>query len=176
LLFGEGFQPLTEVAHPEYGKVLIGGQKKNWGRQPPSFMLEEECHRNMAFTLYHADQGPLVQIGEIDIEPLAGGLRQITATILNPRLTPTRAMHDVNHGITPPDRVEIEGCKVVAALVSDSVVFESPQEVRRDPASVRIERIAGRGEKYVRWLVTGDGPPTVTVRSVKGGIASKTAR
>lgn len=169
LLFGEGFQPLTEVEHPDYGKVLVGGQKKNWGRQPPSFMLEEECHRNMAFTLYHADQGPLVKIDAIDIKPLDGGLRQVTATVVNTRITPTRSQHDVNHGVTAPDRVQIEGCRVIAALVSDSVVFDEAQEIRRDPASPRIDRITGKSAKYVRWLIEGDGEPTVRITSVKGG-------
>ena len=62
MLLGDGFVPWHEVDHPQYGKIEVGGFKKNWVRQPPSFLLEEECHRNMAFTLYHADQMPLVKI------------------------------------------------------------------------------------------------------------------
>ncbi|MEM8863976.1 MAG: M14 family metallopeptidase [Planctomycetota bacterium] len=175
LLFGEGFVDWHEVDHPEYGRIEVGGQKKNWGRQPPSFMLEEECHRNMAFTLFHADQGPLVEIDRIEVEPLAGGLRQVTATLINRRLTPTRARHDVQNGITAPDRVELTGPTVVAALMSDSVVFDRPEEVTRDPAAIRLERLASQTPKYIRWLVTGNEQPTVTIRSVKGGTATKSA-
>lgn len=174
LLFGEGFAPWREVEHPQYGTVEVGGQKKNWGRQPPSFMLEEECHRNMAFTLFHADQGPIVGVDAIEVKPLAGGLRQVTATIVNRRLIPTRSRHDAAHGITPPDVARLTGPKVVAALVSDSVVFDEPQEVEREPAAVRIDRLEHRRPKYVRWLVKGDQPPQVTITSVKGGTASKT--
>ncbi len=75
LLLGEGYVPWEEVTHPIYGTVEVGGQKKNWGRQPPSFLLEEECHRNMAFTLYHADQMPVVRVQAIEVKTLDGGLR-----------------------------------------------------------------------------------------------------
>jgi hypothetical protein len=52
----EGGRP--SAVRPDRG----GRTEKNWGRQPPSFLLEEECHRNMAFTLYHADQMPEVEL------------------------------------------------------------------------------------------------------------------
>ena len=68
LLLGDGTLPWKEVNHPQYGKVQVGGMKKNWSRQPPSFLLEEECHRNMAFTLYHADEMPLVRIDGVTVQ------------------------------------------------------------------------------------------------------------
>ena len=37
LLLEEGTIDWKEVEHPQYGKVEIGGLKKNWIRQPPSF-------------------------------------------------------------------------------------------------------------------------------------------
>jgi len=89
LLFGEGVAKWTAVDHPTYGKIEVGGLKKHWGRQPPSFLLEEELHRNTAFTLYHADQMPLVRVQSIEEEALEGGMRQITAVIENPKLTPS---------------------------------------------------------------------------------------
>lgn len=172
LLLGNGYSPLKEVDHPQFGKVLVGGKHKNWGRQPPSFMLEEECHRNMAFTLYHADQMPLVEIAGVEIENLTDDLRQITATVINRRLIPTRSAHDVQHGITPADRVELAGPKVIAALVSDSVVFDKPKEIVRDPAAVRIDRLQSQQPRYVRWIAAGDEQPEISIRSVKGGTTS----
>ena len=91
LLLGEGVVPWREVDHPQWGRVEVGGFKKNWGRQPPSFLLEEECHRNMAFTLYHADQMPMVRIGEVRVVRLDRNLFQITAALENERLIPTRS-------------------------------------------------------------------------------------
>ncbi len=175
LLFGEGFIPWKEVDHPQYGRVEVGGFRKEWTRQPPSFLLEEECHRNMAFTLYHADQMPRVQVESVEVRDLPGGLREVTAVIANPRLTPTRTAHDVAHRITPPDRIDVSGTGLVvlAGVVSDNVFFERAREQKRDPQELRVDAIPGMGAVYVRWVVRGAGPPAVRVRSVKGGTARR---
>ncbi|MBN2475663.1 MAG: hypothetical protein JXB62_13710 [Pirellulales bacterium] len=171
LLFGEGTVPWKKVDHPQYGKIEVGGLKKNWGRQPPSFLLEEECHRNMAFTLYHADQMPKVEIQSIKMEPVAGDLTQVTAVVANPKLIPTHAAVDLKHKITPPDVVSIDGknLTVVLGLRSPDAFFRSAPEQKRRPEAMRIENISGMGAVHVRWLVRGEGPYTVAVRSVKGG-------
>jgi murein tripeptide amidase MpaA len=172
LLLGEGVVAWTEVDHPQYGKVEVGGKKKNWGRQPPSFLLEEECHRNMAFTLYHADQMPQVQIQSIDVKPLAEGLQQVTAVVENKRLIPTRSAIDVKHRITPPDRVALDGkdIHVITGLISTDGLFRAPREQQRQPAEIKLTTIPGHGVVYVRWLVQGQGPYRVTLTSVKGGV------
>jgi hypothetical protein len=171
LLLGEGVVKWHEVDHPQFGKIEVGGLKKNWRRQPPSFLLEEECHRNMAFTLYHADQMPLVKVEAIDVKPLAGGLFRVTARVVNNRLTPTHAANDVANKITPPDVVSIVGkdIKVLTALQSRDLFMRHPQEQRRKPEAVRVRNIPGMRAVYLRWIVKGAGPYTVTVRSIKGG-------
>jgi len=171
LLFGHGVVPWHEVEHPQYGTIEVGGLKKQWRRQPPSFLLEEECHRNMAFTLYHADQMPQVEVQSIEVEPAAGGLFQVTAVVANRKLTPTRAAIDRKHHITPPDVVSIEGkaVEVVAGLVSSDPFFEKAAEQEHDPAELRVDCVPGMGAVYARWLVRGKGPFAVAVRSVKGG-------
>jgi hypothetical protein len=176
LLLGDGFAPWKEVDHPQYGKIEVGGVKKNWGRQPPSFMLEEECHRNMAFTLFHADQMPQVKIDRIDVERLAGGLLQVTATIVNRKAIPTHTAFDVSRKITPPDVITIAGDNVgvVAALTSDRVVFEPATAQKRNPGEVRLDTVPSMDAMYVRWLVQGSGEIRVRVSSPKGGVAERT--
>ncbi len=175
LLFEEGTVPWKEVDHPFYGKIEVGGLKKNWMRQPPSFLLEEECHRNMAFTLYHADQMPLVKVLSIDTRDLGSGLTEVTAVIGNDRLTPTHAAVDVRKKITPPDRATLSGkdLRVIAALTSPDRFFRSPTEQKRTPAEILLPNIPGRSVRYLRWIVRGEGPFTVTLRSVKGGTHSR---
>jgi hypothetical protein len=84
LLLDDGSIPWHEVDHPTYGKVEVGGFTKNWVRQPPSFLLEEECHRNMAFAVSRrriaAGQGAVG--GSKD---LGGDVRQVTAIVENVR-------------------------------------------------------------------------------------------
>lgn len=171
LLFGQGAVPWQEVDHPQYGKIEVGGLKKQWTRQPPSFLLEEECHRNMAFTLYHADQMPRVEIQSVEVKELSESLRQVTATVANPRLIPTHAAIDVKRKITPPDLVSIEGrnLSVAAGMWADSPFLENATEQKHRPHELRIKNIPGMQAVYVRWLVEGDGPYTIRVQSVKGG-------
>lgn len=182
LLLDEGTVPWHEVDHPQYGKIEVGGMKKSWSRQPPSFLLEEECHRNMAFTLYHADQMPWVKVQSIDVEPLGEGLTQVTAIVENVRRIPTHSAIDVKHHITPEDRVTLtagerdaEKPNVLLALSSSERYFQSPREHRRQPAEVRLKNIPGHDVVYVRWLVKGAGPFTVRVESTKGGKDEKTS-
>lgn len=176
LLFEDGFVKWHAVDHPQYGKIEVGGYKKTWMRQPPSFLLEEECHRNMAFTLYHADQMPQVRVESIETRAIQGGLVEVTATIVNPKVIPTRAEMDVRNKISPPDVVSIEGkgVKVIAGLWDGSRWFREAREQPKKPESIRLDTIPGMGAVYVRWIVKGDGPYTVTVRSAKGGVHSLT--
>ena len=174
LLLEEGTIPWHEVDHPTYGKVEVGGMRKNWVRQPPAFLLEEECHRNMAFTLYHADELPLVKVQSVDVQDLGENVRQVTAVIENPKTAPTHSTADVQHKITPPDVVELntQG-KILAALTSSEPFFREPEEHHRAPARIKLDTIGGRQVVYCRWLVEGGGQPklSVTVTSVKGGRA-----
>lgn len=176
LLFEDGFVDWHEVDHPQYGKVEVGGFKKSWMRQPPSFLLEEECHRNMAFTLYQADQMPLVRVQSVATRDLGDGLTEVTAAIANEKLAPTRAAVDVKHKITAPDRVSLAGGEAVVGLIADNRFFNDAREQKRDPANLRVERVGGMGAVYVRWIAKGAGPFTVSVKSVKGGMDERAAK
>ncbi|OHB71336.1 MAG: hypothetical protein A2V70_15080 [Planctomycetes bacterium RBG_13_63_9] len=171
VLLGEGTVPWKEVDHPQFGKVEVGGLKKSWGRQPPSFLLEEECHRNMAFTLYHADQMPQVAIQSVQARAKRPGLVEVTAVVANRKLTPTHSAVDLKHKITPPDVVTIEGegIRVVMGMAAFDRFFRKAKEQPLRPECLRIDGIRGMGAVYVRWLVEGEGPYRVTVRSIKGG-------
>ena len=173
LLFGDGLVPWEEVEHPIHGKVEVGGLKKNWGRQPPGFMLQEECHRNMAFTLYHADQMPLVNIKEASVKKLADGLFEVTAIIENQRLIPTHSAVDIQRKITRPNLISIEGegIKVALGKYSPDLLFRSSTIQKNDPAIVKIAPLLGNSMVYVRWIVQGSGQITITCDTVKGGYA-----
>jgi len=171
LLFGGGTVAWHEVEHPQYGKIEVGGLKKNWRRQPPSFMLEEECHRNMAFTLYHADQMPKVEIQKVTAQRLSDRLRQIDAVVANRRLTPTHCAADRRHHLTPPDIVGIESdaLRVAAGLWSEDPFFREAHVQEHEPQRLRVPNIPGMKAVYVRWLVEGEGEATIFVESPKGG-------
>lgn len=178
LLFGDGVVPWEEVDHPLYGKVEVGGFKKNWGRQPPGFMLQEECHRNMAFTLYHADQMPKVSIRSVETKQIAPGVHEVTAIIENLRVTPTHSTVDIRQKITRPDLVQISGEGLQVAMVrwSTDVLMRNASTQKQKPAEVRLENIPGKSFLYMQWTVTGQGAFKITLDTIKGGQAEITGK
>lgn len=117
---------------------------------------------------------PQVAVDSISAQPLDGGLTQVTAVIVNRKLTPTRAAVDVKNKISPSDRIRISGdnLKVIAGLSSGHPRFDKPLEQKRKPEELRIPTIGGMKAVYVRWIVAGAGPYQVTIRSAKGGVAT----
>src|SRR5262249_6659523 len=89
LLFGAHYVAWKPAKHPLYGDIEVGGFVKQSQRVPPSFLLEELCHRNAAFVIYHADQMPRVAWDEVKADSVAPGLFAVTATVKNTRSIPT---------------------------------------------------------------------------------------
>jgi len=170
VLLGDGFVPWQEYDHPTYGKIEIGGFKKEWGRTPPSFLLEEELHRNMAFALYHASMMPLLRIHNIQIETLADGLFKIWVTVENQRLIPTRTAQDARNHINRPDVISIEGNNI-DVLSSGRVTnryFKRVEAVEHRPQRLILNTIEGMSTVTVQFVVKGQGDITITVDSPKG--------
>jgi len=157
--------------HPTYGDIEIGGFKKNFGRTPPSFLLEEECHRNMSFVLYHADQMPSITLDVPEVKPLGNGLFSVRATVRNSRMIPTRIAQDVAQKVMRPDEFTLEGSGV--AILSGGIVRD-PDFAKVEPQRYRFQRlrvdtVPGMGLARVEWVVKGSGEFKVVFDSVKGG-------
>ena len=176
VLLKEGLVAWHEVDHPTYGKVEIGGRAKTWGRTPVSFLLEEECHRNMAFTLYHAAQLPRVTLGPVKIETIDPGLYRVWVTLANSRMIPSRTEQDVRNRINSPDILTLEGAgvKVLSSGLVTDPYFRKVEAVKRRPERIEINSIPGMGERRVQFVITGQGDFTLRLDSVKGGLVSGT--
>ena len=176
LLFGEGIVNWKPFNHPQFGKIEIGGIKKSWTRTAPSFLLEELCHRNMAFTLYHAYHTPQVTVDSIYTKELHGGLTEVTAVIKNSRVIPTHTSQDVQNKITRPDWVSVSGGKVLTGATLENPFIGQATEQKHNPERIEVNNITGMDAIYVRWIVEGRGPFTVTVDAAKGGKDSKRSK
>jgi hypothetical protein len=178
LLFREAFVNWKSYDHPTYGKIEIGGMKHHFGRNPPSFLLEEECHRNMAFTLYHASQLADIQIDDIKVENLGRGVKKIWVTVSNQKLIPTRSRWDVQNNITRPDWLILKGDKlkvISSGIVNDPYVpVVTVKEIQ--PEKVEINTLWGKKRQTVQFIVEGNGDFTLTYDSVKGGEVKKTGK
>ena len=178
LLQDQGLTPWKEFDHPDLGPVEVGGTGKEFGRVPPSFLIEEELHRNMAFTIYHAECMPLLRFGDAEIERLSGGLSRVRIAVENHGIIPSRIGHDVENQITARDVVAFSGggLRVVASgLVRDprrdTVDW---QEIR--PERLLVDSFGGLDRTFVDFLVTGSGTATVDVTSQKGGTIRRQVR
>ncbi len=155
--FGQTFTPYTEVEHPEHGTVLVGGLNKWASRNTPTFMLEEEAHRNFAFTMFHAGQMPRLAVEQVDLENLAEGLWQITVEISNEGAIPSRTEIMSRRGIGTKDILELrlpEGARVVMSGAISNRRDTSMNEVRFEPGRVLLDRgVPGKGSILHRFIV-----------------------
>ncbi len=175
LLMDDAYVPWKPFKHPQYGDIEIGGPKKNYIRNHPGFMLEEDAHRNMAFTLFHAFQTPKLDVQSITSKSLGNGLTEVTATVINQRVIPTHSNHDVKFKIERPDYITLKGANVLAGMIVDNEDMGITREQRYTPGTIEVPSIPGMGFVKVRWIVKGNaGKYTVEVDSRKGGVVEKT--
>ncbi|WP_339611303.1 M14 family metallopeptidase [uncultured Planktosalinus sp.] len=170
LTFGDAFVDWSEYSHPQFGTIEIGGFKKNFSRAHPGFLLEQDAHRNMAFTIYHAYHTPKLSMLEVEEKTIGNGLREITATIYNERLMPTHSSQDLKYNIERPDYVTLSGANVVAGMVVENADFNIVKEQVHNPQKMEVENIPGMGTVKVRWIVSGGGTYSIKVDSAKGGV------
>ncbi len=166
VLFGQTWSDWQEVEHPEYGTVLVGGGTKFSSRIPPPFMLEEECHRNFAFTAFHAGEMPLLRFEAIKATPLDGGLWQLDVAIRNDRLIPSRTARAADKGIGTPDRltVSVAGGAVVAAGTMRNGLSTTFDPVANRPESLLVEGgIPGRDTRWFRFIVKAAAGSDITI-------------
>ena len=180
LEFGDVLTDWKEFDHPQFDKVEIGGGfKKTFGRVPPRFMNEELCHRNMAFTLYQADEMPQVRFGDAKVESLGDGIYKVWLDIANPKVAPTILAKAAGNNVVRPDLLTVEG-KGIEVLSASWV----PNKWRADVAQMidqhDLSRIilrnglSGRAARTIQYFIKGSGNVTVKYDSLKGGTVTKT--
>jgi hypothetical protein len=175
LLFEDAFIPWQKINHPVYGEVEIGGFSKMLGRLHPGFLLETDAHRNAAFCIYNSYQSPKLEISDIKVRKLDGGLKEVTVTVTNTRMIPTHSASNLRYKIDPPDYVSIDGGNVIAGMIVTDKDLNRASEQKKDPQRMEIPNIAGYQRVDLKWIVKGGARYTINVQSVKGGRASTVA-
>lgn len=174
LTFGDAYVPWTEYDHPQFGKIEIGGAKKNYTRNHPGFLLLEDAHRNAAFTIYHAYHMPKLEVLESSVKSLGNNLYEVNAEIWNARIIPTHSDHDVRHKIERPNLIKLEGVEVITGLRVMNKDFNVTVEQRYKPSQIEVPTIEGMSSVHVRWIVKGNpSKAKLIVDSPKGGYLEK---
>lgn len=164
LLMSAGFVDWHAFEHPLYGAIEIGGFRKDVGRVPPTFLIEEMVHRNALFTLAHAEAMPAVSIRSASAEDLGNGTWAVDVVFANEHVIPTRTALAASKRIGAPDVFSIGGDVEVLAggIRSDRFRPARIDLAERDPGVLVSEAgIGSRAEVRVRWFVRGAGPVTV---------------
>lgn len=172
LLFEDAFIPWQKATHPVYGEVEIGGFKKSYGRLHPGFLLETDAHRNAAFCIYNAYQLPKIEITNIKVKNLEGGLKEVTASVENKRILSTHTGSNIRYKIDPPDYVTLEGGTVIAGMIVDDVLQNRTREQKKNPQRMELPGVTGNSKVDLKWIVKGGSKFTIKFESVKGGRAS----
>ena len=179
LQFGELWVPLKPYDHPDYGEVLIGGFNQYASRVPPTFMLEELCHRNFAFTMYHADQMPRLSFSRVRIKPLDAGVWEVTAEVKNAAAIPSISAVAAGKKIGARDQVSLsaKGGGTARVLTSGTLsewLSRSMTLTKRQPERIWIDRgVGSHSQRFFRWIVEGTGQIELVYKSQKGGIIRK---
>ncbi len=178
LEFGDQYVEWAPFDHPQFGDVELGGFKKLSGRVNPRFMSVELFHRNMAFTLFHADSMPLMSMGETTVERVDDDVYRVRVDIRNERLIPTITVRALQNNVVRPDLITVGGdVEIIAAGWVASKFRPGPTQLidqaELDRIMVRSGH-PGRTTRTIEYLVRGDGDMTVTYSSVKGGTVSTT--
>lgn len=157
MLFGQTFTDYSEYDHPQHGKVLIGGGTKYSSRVTPPFMLEEGCHRNFAFTMFHAANMPEIRFKWAGVQHLGDDVWEITVEIENSKIIPTRLAIAARNEIGLPDLLTLFGADVlISGQVSDR--FDRTMgPVTQRPERMLVEQgIGGNSMSTFRFLVRGE--------------------
>ena len=122
-------------------------------------MLEEECHRNAAFTIFHAAEMPRVSFGAHEVRRLGERLWEVTVELRNDALIPSRTARAAETRTGLPDRVRFsppEGGRIVASGFVDRRFDRAFDPDADTPAELRLESgVPGRGSRFVRVIVEG---------------------
>ncbi|MBN1938866.1 MAG: peptidase M14 [Candidatus Aminicenantes bacterium] len=174
---GEHYTAWKSYKHPLYGDIEIGGAGKFSARVPPLFKLAETCHRNAAFSLYHADQMPVAAFEAISVKKLEGGVFQVDVHVTNAKITPTISAQAVSQKLHRPDRIVVGGKNAALLAVGEiqDRFLDRTFPVKSIKNTFDVDGgVPGRGRREFRLLVKGSGAVTLTFESLKGGTAEKT--
>lgn len=179
LEFGDEYVDWAPFNHPEYGEVEMGGWKKLSGRVNPRFLSMELFHRNMAFTLWHADQMPMMKAGETSVERVDGDVYRVRVAFTNERLIPTITVRARENAVVRPDIISLSGADVlVAGWVQDINTAGQLDMIDQNELDRILVRSGhpGRTTRTMEYLVRGSGSVTIEYSSVKGGTVSTTVQ
>jgi len=143
-------------------------------------MNEELCHRNMAFTLYVADEMPKIELGETKVENISDDVYKVWIDITNQKVIPSITAMAARNNVVKPDLLILEGNVEVisASWITNKLTQEYRPSITTMIDQNDLKRIIirsghpGKTTKTMQYLVKGSGDIKITYDSIKGGKVS----
>jgi hypothetical protein len=146
-----GFVEWTRSQHPKFGAVEVGGFMPFLRESPTAAQAEVLAKKSAPFLKTLADKLPEINVSEISMTDLGGGLARIGLRITNRGDFPTTTEMGRITGVVPPIVVR---------------VGVAPNDVLAGRAVEKIDRLAAHEARDFEWTVRmpPDGKLSLTVR------------
>ncbi|MEZ6234686.1 MAG: M14 family zinc carboxypeptidase [Phycisphaerales bacterium] len=161
---GEGFVEWTEVEHPQFGTVEVGGFVPGFRFNPSPEVTERLADEQAAFVAALLPMLPDAVLDPVDQEQIAPGLWRVRASVHNPGFLPTHSA------------IALKARRVIPIVVQISV---EPERVLDGARVERFDSIEGSNAvRRAEWLIRGERGDEVTVemRSDSFGVQRETIR
>jgi hypothetical protein len=145
---GAGFVPWTEVDHPQFGRVEVGGFHPLFKLNAPAADLDVLAEKQAAFLLELAARLPVIAVAPPTVTSLGGGLYRIETAVTNEGRLPTHPAM----GVATRERQPI-----IARLSSPIERIASGDRIRR------IESLAAGARVGLEWIVRAEPGEAVTL-------------
>jgi hypothetical protein len=176
-LGGSGFSPWTRFDHPQLGRVEVGGWKTKFTHQnPPPKFLRAECEKLARFALAHAATAPRLT-ADLRTDDLSPGVRRLELRVENTGYLPTNVTR------VAADKKLVKPVKALLTLPEGAELVCGEPETDLGHLAGRSALVGGgwKGPAFFQglpsdhakrcvWVVRGDGPVEVEVRSGKAGL------
>jgi hypothetical protein len=173
LTLGRQFVDWHPYNHPQYGAIEIGGFKKDVGRVPEGWALEDETHRNNAFALLNAYHLPRLSVGEAVVKKVGDGLWKVEVPVLNDRAIPSMTAMARQTRAHRQDIASVTGGKVLSSGLVDDLYLDKIELQDHRPNRLMVPGVDGLSTRFLFFLVQGDGEVTFHYDSLKGGQLEK---
>lgn len=170
----------TEVDHPTFGKVEVGGYNFKYTVQnPPENMLLTECENDTKFNIRFACSLPTLKVEDVQATEVTEGVYEVTALVGNRGYLPTNLTEEANTlKVSKPVTVTIEGCEVVGGKQEETIGNLAGFSATSTGAFYgAISTFASaKAKKKVTWIVKANTGDTITVstKQEKAGQDTKT--
>ena len=148
-LNGKGFVPWTEVPHPEYGKVEVGGVVPYADLLPKAEIIDSLLGIQVPWIFELVKEIPQLDIEETRVEPQGTGIYRVSAWIRNTRRLPFPLAMGTRNKVPPPAIVTVTG---------KGIHFESGRE------RTSLEGLGGFEQRKLTWMIRTENPSEVTIR------------